>query len=161
MRQFVFILKATISALHHIPASERCSRAFYHLLSITETSKRALLLLLSGMAEQRNRLPDPSSPSCHCCMASSLTTANPCCINDYLNSTGSAFIFTTQICTYAWNSACVRTTDKTHQEELIYSGQVWKHAAEMIPPSMVKTLAFALTRTYTWFDCSFQGLHTF
>lgn len=66
---------------------KRCSRAFYHLLSITETSKRALLLLLSGMAEPRNRLRDPHPflSLLHCFITDN---CKPCCINNYLNRSG-------------------------------------------------------------------------
>lgn len=66
---------------------KRSSRAFYHLLSITETSKRSLLLLLSGMGEQKNRLPDPQ-PFLSLLHGFITDNCKPCCINNYLNNTG-------------------------------------------------------------------------
>lgn len=116
---------------------KRCSRAFYHLLSITETSKRALLLLLSGMAEQRNRLPDPLP---FLSLLHSFITDNckPCCINNYLNSTGSVSFIHPKYA-HMQKIVCMLTTDNT---DLICSG------TQMTPSSMVKTLAFAPTLVF-------------
>lgn len=115
----LFILKATISALHHVPSSEKVLRGILSSFIYHRDIKEGAFMasFRHGWAEEPAPRPPPRLVTV--ARLHQLTTAKPCCTNSYLYGTVS---FLQSKCAHMHRTVRMRTAE---EEKLIYSG--WKH----------------------------------